>query len=200
MTGMKFFSVVGIVGLAASVAAQQPTPAPAKPASDTTVVQLDRIVAVVGDQPITQYDLQERMLAAQQQPGFKPPQNEEDFQKMARDVLNQLIDEEILVQHAAKLKVTVEDRDLAASADKQMQEIRSRFTSDGEFRAELAKAGLGTPEEYRRFLTDQLRRGELQRRAIQKMREDGKITPVNVSEAEVEEAFNRTRNNLPRRP
>ena len=202
---MKLFSAIAIavMGLAASGAAQQPTPAPAKPApaADTaSVVQLDRIVAVVGDQVITQYDLQERMLAAQQQPGFKPPQTEDEFQKMARDVLNQLIDEEILVQHAARLKVTVEDRDLTATADKQMQEIRSRFTSDGEFRTELAKAGLGSPEEYRRFLMDQLRRSELQRRAIQKMREDGKIPPVNVTEAEVEDAFNRTRANLPRRP
>jgi peptidyl-prolyl cis-trans isomerase SurA len=78
--------------------------------------------------------------------------------------------------------------------------VRARFSSDAELRAELAKAGLGTPEEYRRFLLEQLRRSELQRRVIDKMRQEGRIPPVNVSEAEVEEAFNRSRGALPRRP
>lgn len=187
---------------AAPLRAQQPASAPQAPATahDTTVVPLDRIVAIVGDQPITQYDLQERMLAMQQQPGFKPPANDADFQKLAREVVNQLIDEEVLVQKATQLKVEVADHELTANTDRQMRDIRARFASEAEFRAELSKAGLGSPEEYRRFLTDQLRRSELQRRAISKMREDGKIPPVNVSQAEVEEAFNRTRATLPRRP
>ena len=205
MRGMRFSPVV-LVALCATTAlhAQQPTspraPAAAPAASDTSIVPLDRIVAIVGDQPITQYDLQERMLALQQQPGFKPPADETEYSKLANEVLSQLIDEEVLVQYAGKLKITIEDRELATNADRQLKEIRGRFASDGEFRTELAKAGLGTPEEYRRFLMDQLRRTELQRRAIAKMREEGKIPPVNVSPAEVEEAFNRTKTTLPRRP
>ncbi|MEX2153101.1 MAG: peptidylprolyl isomerase, partial [Gemmatimonadaceae bacterium] len=173
---------------------------PPPPARDTTVVELDRIVAVVGDQPITQYDIQERMLLMRQQPGFTPPANEAEFDKLALDVVNQLIDEEALVQKAEQLKVEVLDQDLTPNVDRQLREIRSRFNSDAEFRAELVKAGLGSPEEYRRFLMDQMRRGELQRRVIDKLRVDGKIPPVNVTQAEVEEAFNRSRAQLPRRP
>lgn len=186
---------------AANAAAQQPAPPtqPA-PARDTAGVPLDRIIAVVGDQVITQYDLQERMLAMQQQPGFKPPQNQAEFSKLALELINQLIDEEALVQKAAELKVEVTDQELSANVDRQVREIRSRFTSDQEFRAELQKAGLGTPEEYKRFLIDQMRRGELQRRAVSKLRQDGKLPPVSVSQAEVEEAFNRSRASLPRRP
>ena len=189
---------------AATAGAQQPSqpPQPAQPAQtrDSTGIPLDRIVAIVGDQVITQYDLQERMLAMQQQPGFKAPQNEAEFNKMALDVVNQLIDEEALVLKAAELKVEVADNELTAQVDKQIRDIRSRFASDQEFRAELAKAGLGTPEEYRRFMLDQLRRGELQRRAIAKLKQEGKLPPVSVSQAEVEEAFNRSRATLPRRP
>jgi peptidyl-prolyl cis-trans isomerase SurA len=172
----------------------------AAPASDTTVVQLDRIVAVVGDQPVTQFDVEERILAMRQQPSFKAPTTEAEYKKIALEVINQLVDEELLVQKAKQIKVEVQDRDLTASVDRQMRDIRSRFSSDAEFRAELAKAGLGTPEEYRRFLMDQLRRGELQRRVIDKMKQDGKIPPVNVTQAEVEEAFNRSRSALPKRP
>jgi peptidyl-prolyl cis-trans isomerase SurA len=136
----------------------------------------------------------------QQQPGFRPPQNEAEFQKIAEDVVNQLIDEELLVQKATALKVEVLDNDLSAGVDRQIRDVRARFSSDAEFRAELAKAGLGTPEEYRRMLMDQMRRGEMQRRLIDKMRQEGKIPPVNISQAEVEEAFNRSRASLPRRP
>src|SRR5688572_4786878 len=148
---------------AATAAAQQPAqPTPPAQKSDSAGVALDRIMAVVGDQVITQYDVQERMLAMQQQPGFKPPQNEAEFNKLALEVINQLVDEEALVQKAAELKVEVLDNELSANVDRQVREIRARFASDQEFRAELAKAGLGTPEEYRRFLMEQVRRGELQ--------------------------------------
>jgi peptidyl-prolyl cis-trans isomerase SurA len=206
MRRMKILILLAVAG--APAWAQQPTPAPVPPprdtttapVRDTTVVALDKIIAVVGDQPITQYDLQERILAAQQTPGFKPPTNEAEFQKLAQEIVNQLIDEELLVQKGNYLKIEIPDTELSTTVDRQMRDVRGRFSSDAEFRAELAKAGLGTPEEYRRFLIDQSRRNELQRRVIEKMRQDGKIPPVNVSQAEVEEAFNRSRASLPRRP
>ena len=198
MSGMKLF--LPIMAVAGALGAQQPTPTPATPGRDTGVVALDRIIAVVGDQPITQYDVQERMLAMQQQPGFKPPTSEAEYNKLAHDIVNQLIDEELLVQKATQLKVEVTDRDLAATVDRQIREIRARFTSDAEFRAELVKAGLGSLEEYKRFLTENMRRQELQRRVIEKMRQEGKIPPVNVTEKEVQEAFDRSRGSLPRRP
>jgi peptidyl-prolyl cis-trans isomerase SurA len=193
---MKSFLIVMMSP--AALGAQQPTLA--APARDSGTVMLDRIVAVVGDQPITQYDVQERILTLGQQPGFKAPTSQEEYDKLALDVVNQLVDEELLVQKAKLLKVEVPDNEVAASVDRQVRDIRSRFASDAEFRAELTKAGLGSPEEYRRFLTDQVRRNELQRRVMDKMRTEGKIPPVNVSETEVQEAFNRTRGTLPRRP
>lgn len=201
MRGMTS-SVFILAIAAAALGAQQPTPAaqvpPATP--DSTVIPLDRIVAIVGDQPITQYDVQERMLLMRQQPNFEPPKTEVEFQQFTRDVVNQLIDEEAMVQKAHQLKVEVLDHELSPNVDKQVRGIRSRFAGDAEFRAELVKAGLGSPEEYRRFLTDQMRRGEVQRRLIEKLRSEGKIPPVNVTQAEVEEAFNRSRGTLPRRP
>jgi peptidyl-prolyl cis-trans isomerase SurA len=207
MTGMQSSLImIALAGVAAAANAQQPpvrdTSATRDTAAarDTASVPLDRIIAVVGDQPITQYDLQERMIAMRQQPGVRPPTTEAEFNLLAKDVVNQLIDEEALIQKAQQLKVEVLDHELNPTVDRQMRDIRGRFSSDAEFRAELVKAGLGSPEEYRRFLTEQMRRGELQRRLIDKLRMEGKIPPVNVTQSEVEEAFNRTRSTLPRRP
>jgi peptidyl-prolyl cis-trans isomerase SurA len=211
MKGMKPLAIAFVL-LAGVAGAQEPTPTPTPPTSpapspttaalarDTTVIPLDRIIAVVGEHPITQYDVQERILAMRQSPGFRAPTNEAEFQRLAQEIISQLIDEELLVQKAAQLKVEIPDSELSATVDRQMRDVRARFSSDAELRAELAKAGLGTPEEYRRFLTDQMRRTELQRRVIDKMRQEGRIPPVNVSQAEVEEAFNRSRASLPRRP
>lgn len=202
MRGMTSSIIVLALAVGAATAAAQQTPPvrDSTAARDTTSIPLDRIIAVVGDQPITQYDLQERMIAMRQQPGFRPPATEAEFNVLAKDLVSQLIDEEALIQKAQQLKVEVLDHELNPTVDKQMRDIRSRFTSDAEFRAELIKAGLGSPEEYRRFLTEQMRRGELQRRLIDKLRQEGKIPPVNVTQADVEEAFNRSRASLPRRP
>jgi peptidyl-prolyl cis-trans isomerase SurA len=189
----------GLALTAASAAAQQPAPPRLSTVRDT-VVPLDHIVANVGDAIITQYDVQERIIAMQQSPGFRPPTNEAEFRKLALDIANQLVDEELLVQKAKDLKIEIPDNELAPQVEKQVRDIRGRFNSDAEFRSELNRAGLGSPEEYRRFLMDQMRRSELQRRVVEKLKQEGKVPPVNVSQAEVEDAFNKSKGSLPKRP
>src|SRR6185503_5539168 len=149
-SGMRF----SVVLLAATVAqsavavAQQPAAPPPSQMVQVrdSVIPLDRIVAIVGDQVITQFDVQERMLALQQNPNFRPPQTEAEYNKLALEIINALIDEEALLQKAAELKVEVPDGDLTPTVDRQMRDIRGRFPTEQEFRAELAKAGLGTPD------------------------------------------------------
>jgi peptidyl-prolyl cis-trans isomerase SurA len=173
-------------------AAQQPTSAPAQR------VPLDQVVGIVGTKPITWYDLQERINMMRQE-GRQIPSDSAGFLAVARTVLNQMIDEEVLVQRAQELKLEVPDGDLANSVDRQFKQVRERFSSEAEFRSQLQRAGLGSPEEYRRFLTEQLRRDELQKRVIEKLRQDGKLVQVSVSDAEVSEAFERNKGRLPRK-
>jgi peptidyl-prolyl cis-trans isomerase SurA len=187
-------AAVAAILLAGTAFAQQPTPAPVV----AQRVSLDQVVGVVGAQPITWYDLQERINMLRQE-GRQPPTDSVAFLEFARGVLNEMIDEEVLVQKAKELKVEVPDADLASSVDRQFKQIRERFTTESEFRTQLQRAGLGSPEEYRRFLTDQLRRSQLQRRAIDKLREDGKLVQVSVSDAEISEAFDRNKERLPKK-
>jgi peptidyl-prolyl cis-trans isomerase SurA len=177
--------------------AQQPTTRPA-PAAAQQRVPLDQVVGIVGTKPITWYDLQERINVMRQE-GRPVPSDSAGFLELARSVLSQMIDEEVLVQKAQELKIEVPDGDLANSVDKQFKQVRERFSSEAEFRTQLQRAGLGTPEEYRRFLTEQLRRDELQKRAIDKLRQDGKLVQVSVSDADVSEAFERNKARLPRK-
>jgi len=160
---------------------------------------LDRIVAVVGDQPITRFDLEQRMLQDQQR-GVRPPTDSAGIKAYEMQTLNTMIDEELLLQKAKDLKVDVPDNEINSAVDRQIRDIKARFPTESEFRTELAKAGLGTPEEYRRMLVDQMKRDETIKRTMQKLREDNKVIPANVTEDEVKEAFERSRASLPRRP
>ena len=192
MTMTRYQTLVAFtIGLcAAPLAAQQPVAQRAA---------LDRIVAVVGDQPITRFDLQQRLLQDQQR-GVKPPADSAQRRDYELQTLNTMIDEELLLQKAKELKVEVPDNELNTTADRQIRDVKARFATETEFRAELAKAGLGAPEEYRRMLVDQMRRDETIKRTMQKLREDSKLIPANVTEDEVKEAFDRSRASLPHRP
>jgi peptidyl-prolyl cis-trans isomerase SurA len=196
---MTLRAALATITFAAVAGAQQP---PARPAATPVAapqrIPLDQVVAVVGNQPITWFDLQERINITRQE-GRQVPSDSAGFLEFARTMLNQMVDEEVLVQKARELKVEVPDADLTNSVDRQFKQIRDRFSSESEFRTQLQRAGLGTPEEYRRFLTEQLRRDELQRRAIDKLRQDGKLVQVSVTDAEVKEAFERNKARLPRK-
>ena len=185
----RYFLALAVASTA-SLGAQQPVAQHAA---------LDRIVAVVGDQPITRFDLQQRMLQDQQR-GMRPPTDSAAMKAYEMQTLNTMIDEELLLQKAKDLKVDVPDNEINATVDRQIRDIKARFTTESEFRTELAKAGLGTPEEYRRMLSDQMKRDETIKRTMQKLREDNKVIPANVTEDEVKEAFERSRASLPRRP
>jgi peptidyl-prolyl cis-trans isomerase SurA len=181
------------LALAGTAAAQQP----AKPIT----VPLDRIVAVVGDQPITESDMQARIIQHQQEnQALVIPKDSAGLRAFELSIINELIDEQVLVNKASDLKIDVPDAQITKTVDDQVKFIRSRFASDAEFRNELKKAGLGTPEEYKRYLTDQARRVQLQQQVIQKMRDQGKLVPINVSEQDVQDAFDRAKGNLPRKP
>jgi peptidyl-prolyl cis-trans isomerase SurA len=155
-------------------------------------------VAVVGDVPVTQSDLQERVIAKRQE-GAQLPTDSVAFHAFLLGVVNELVEEELLLQKAKDLKIEVPDADVNNTVDKQIKEIRGRFPSDAEYRSELQKAGLGTPEEFRRFRADQVRRSELISRTVKQLREDGKLISANVTDAEVQDAYERNKSSLPKR-
>ncbi len=199
---MRLHILISAASLFAAVPALATAQVPAASQSSTTaavsVIPLDRVVAVVGDVPITQSDVQERVLAKRQE-GAQLPTDSAGFHAFILGVVNELVEEELLLQKAKDLKVEVPDADVNNTVDKQIKDIRSRFGSDAEFRSELVKAGLGTPEEFRRYRADQVRRSELISNTVKKLREDGKIISANVTDADVEDAYERNKSSLPKR-
>jgi peptidyl-prolyl cis-trans isomerase SurA len=189
--------------LAAALVAAAPVAVPAQQKAPGLSVQpqaipLDRVVAVVGDVVITQSNLQEKLIAKRQE-GATIPTDSAAFRAFVLAAANELVDEELLLRKGKDLKVEVPDADVANTVDKQVKEIRARFTSDAEYRNELSKAGLGTPEEFKRYRLEEVKRSEMISRTVKKLREDGKIVQANVTDAEVEDAFERNKATLPKR-
>ena len=198
---MRLHTLISAASLLAAIPALASAQVPASAQSQTaavSVIPLDRVVAVVGDVPITQSDVQERVLAKRQE-GAQLPTDSAGFHTFLLGGVTELGEEELLLQKAKDLKIEVPDADVNNTVDKQIKDIRSRFASDAEYKNELLKAGLGSPEEFRRFRADQVRRNELISRTVKQLREDGKIIAANVTDADVEDAYQRNKASLPKR-
>jgi peptidyl-prolyl cis-trans isomerase SurA len=176
---------------------QPPTTPAVVPRATANPISIDRVVAIVGDQPV----LWSQLLTAINQrraQGMQLPPDSAAQAALSRSVLSELVDEEILVQKAKELKLEASESDIAAAVDRQIRGVRAQFQSEEEYRTELRNAGLGTPEDYRRGLVEQYRKQNLQQKAFAELRKQAK--PVNVTEEEIAAAFERSRADLQKRP
>jgi peptidyl-prolyl cis-trans isomerase SurA len=192
-----FIALATAVILTGSLQAQDSTTAapPVKPGE----VAVDRVVAVVGNTPILYSNVIEAVNMRRAQ-GMPIPTDSAGQEKVMRSVLNDLVDEEVLVQKAKEEKIVVGDNDIATTVETQIKKVRGQFQTEDEYRAELKKAGFGTPEEYRRSLTEDARRQALQSQLVQKLKTDGKLVQVGVSEADVSKTYEERKADLPKRP
>jgi peptidyl-prolyl cis-trans isomerase SurA len=166
---------------------------------DTAVV-VDRVVAVVGNRPVLSSQVDEELFSRQSQ-GQQLPDDPDSLNAMRKQVISSIVDEELLVQQAQRdTAIKVTDEEIADGVDQQVRKVRSNFQSELDYRNELKKAGFETPEEYRRWLTDQQRRAAFQNRLIDKLRQDGKLKPVPPTEQEMRAYFDAQKGNLGSRP
>jgi len=166
------------------------------PASQLT----DGIVAIVGSHPVLWSEVLEA-IGQERSRGVQLPQDSAGAVNFAKNILTQIIDEQILLQRASgDTSIVVADADVKETVDRQVQQIRSQFPSDQEFLRQLRTAGFGTQDEYRKWMTEQARKSEMQRRLVQKYQQDGKMVRVAVSDQDVNEAYERAKATFPKRP
>ena len=156
------------------------------PQAPTTDV-IDRIVAIVGDRAILLSEVDEAINLARQ--GQAMPTDSAAVHRLRRQMLDNMVDEEVLYQKArADTAITVTDAEIQGSVDQQYRQIRSQFRTEPEFRNALRQV-FGSPEEYRRWLTEQSRRQAFTQRYIQRVKQEGKLRSGSVSEAEMRTVY-----------
>ena len=126
---------------------------------------VDRIVAVVNDEIITLYDLNETLKPYEeniQALGYAPAKARETLFKLRADLLNKLIDRKLADQQIKKNNLTISTQEIDMAIERLKE---SRSYTDEDLRAGLAEQGM-TLEEYRENLKKQLLRGKLVNREI----------------------------------
>jgi peptidyl-prolyl cis-trans isomerase SurA len=184
----------------ALVAALGPARAAGQGGASATARLVDRIVAVVGTKPILASQLEEQLVLAQSQ-GAKIPSDSAGREAARRQLLAQLVDEELLVQQAERdTTIKVTDQEVQDAVEQTVQNVRKQFASIAEFQAQLRAAGFVSEEEWRRWLAEQQRRSILQQRLIEELKQKGKLRPIPPSEAEMREFWEANRAQQPKRP
>lgn len=186
--------VLAALLLAAPLAAQENDPL-----AGLRMVDVDRVVAIVAKKPILFSEVLEQVNYARAR-GLQIPTDSAGQLTIAREILGQMVDKELLIAVARDYALVVPESEVAPAVDRNIASIREQFPTETEFRTALAREGFGTPEEYRRRSLDEATREALQAKAIDTLKALGRLAPVNVTEREVAEAFDRLRGQLGPRP
>jgi len=193
LVGAVLLLLVGV----APAWAQDPQEPLAPPGGSTVV---DRIVAIVGNQPILWSHVQEYIFQRQTE-GLELPTDEAGTQALIKNAINELVDAELLVQQALRdTTIKVTDQEVANAVQQTIASIRGQFGSELEYQRELKKAGFQTPQEFRTYRMEQQRRTLLQNRLIENLRAQGKLEPVQPTEAEMRELFETNKAAAGKRP
>jgi peptidyl-prolyl cis-trans isomerase SurA len=201
MRRTALLACLALLGAAPALRAQDPAP-PASPLAGVKWREpyvLDQVVGIVGDRAILWSDV--LIAIGGRLRGQPAPEAPAEQLKLAQEALQQIADEEVLVQRARRdTAIKVTDAEANAQVDNTLKRVREQFKTDAEFRDALRKEGLGTVEDYKKKLAEDVKRNLLQEQLIQRAKRDGKLLMGIVSEQEVTEAFERNRATLPKRP
>lgn len=110
---LRSITLASIIALSASAVVSAQETAPAAP----EVQQIEGVVAVVNDDPISFTDVRQRARLLLLSLGGQQP-TPEQIQQFTTQALEQLIDEKLQLQEAAQYEVEVSDADIASSIDR----------------------------------------------------------------------------------
>src|SRR5437773_2178725 len=166
----------------------------------TAARPVDRILAIVGSKPILASQVEEQLVLAQAQ-GLKIPTDSAGRDAARRQVLRQMVDEELVVQQAERdTTIKVTDQEVQDQVEQTVQNVRKQFSSTSDFQAQLRAAQFFSEEEWRRWLADQQRRSSLQQRLLDQLRQKGKLRPIPPTDAQLRQFWEENKARQPKRP
>ncbi|MEP6942116.1 MAG: peptidylprolyl isomerase [Betaproteobacteria bacterium] len=170
--GCKYrVAILATLSLGVGVAFAQP--AAVTRGAPSRTVSVDRVVAIVNDEAITQHDVDDAkrvVLAQMKQQNVQPPASE----VLEKQVLERLITERSLLQFAKETGLRVDDSQIERTMQRIAQE--NKLTPD-EFRKALAQENVAYAK-YREDIRNEL--------VVQRLREREVESRLTVSDAEVE--------------
>lgn len=190
--GKSLFLLQGILVLGAGVLA------PGLRAQDQDRSLVDRVAAVVGDSVIALSQIEERVFQLQSRGAEIPARGSEEWVRLQRDLLDQMIGEQLIVQAALQDTTIVVDPIVVDNLV--TEEMNQRVTAMGgqqAFETGLASQGF-TLSSYREFLRGQIRQQRLYQQYMGK-RSAG-LASVVVEESEIRKFFEEQKDVIGQRP
>lgn len=172
---MKYIARIALAAVCLSAGGAAVTLA--APSADAAVV--DRIVARINDQIVTYYELKQAATPFMLQNGMDPAvlEQPEKRQEIYKEVLDELVDRELLLQEAAKLDLSISDDqvDQWLAYTRQQQNL-----SEEQFRQQISQYGMSY-DSYREMIRQNLLKLRIVKLKIG--------SQVSISDEEVEQAY-----------
>ncbi|MBN2225733.1 MAG: peptidylprolyl isomerase [candidate division Zixibacteria bacterium] len=160
-------------------------------ASTIAMEPVERIVAIVGNEPIlaSELALQMQLLAINQ--GVRP-QTEEEMNQLQQQVLDQMISEQLfLIEAKQDTSIRVTDTEIEQALDERVMNIASQYPSEEQFLDELAREGLSF-RDFKRRLRPEIENQLYKQKLIQM-----KLSQISVSRQEVLEFYDLYKDSIP---
>ena len=157
-------------------------------------VATERIAAIVNKEVILESDVDDAMQQAMQQYHVDPADTASVAQ-LRKDVLKQLVDEQVILAEAARQGVTVPKAQVDQSVNEQLQTVKSRLGSEEQFQKALAQEKM-TEASLRKKYEAELNKQLLVMKMVDK-EVQGKTT---VTEAETRAFFTSHRDSIGKAP
>lgn len=159
--------------------------APGLQGQDRSLV--DRVAAVVGDSVIALSQIEERLLGMEAQGMQVPQRGSPERTRFQRELLDQMIDEQLIIQAAVRdTTIVVDDLEIEAMVSAEIDNRSAEMGGQSVFEGGLAQQGF-TLSSYRDLLRGQIRQQRLYQQFMQK-RAYG-MGAIVVEEAEIEAFF-----------
>ncbi len=182
-------ALLGLIVIATPVVAQEGLRVP-----------VDRIVAIVGETPITLSRMDEQLQVFLTQ-GGELPTDADSLRQLRLSVLEQLVDDELIIQAAERdTLVQITEEEVQSAVEEAMKNLREQVPSELDFQREVQAIGFKSLDDYRVWLAEQQRRQILTSVYMQELRQRGQFIPIPPTESELRDYFESTRSQHPKRP
>ena len=154
---------------------------------------LDRIVAVVGDEIISDSELELQLTLYVNQMGIEVT-SEAQKNQLKAEMLEQMVNDRVLLRRQQKdTTIEVTSREVEESVKEQLDRVKSEFTEE-EFKAQLKAEGL-TESELKKRYREQTKEKMMTDRLI-----GIKLSKVSVSTREVKDFYETYKDSIPDQP
>ena len=164
------------------------------------IVEIDvveRVLAVVGDSVILQTEL-DQFLLGMEASGWQRPQGADELQEAQLQVLDQLINQQLITQEAAKdTLLEISEEELEDRVQREIEGHVRQFGTLGRLQEDLAAQGM-TLAVFRELQKNLIRRQLLQERYFAKRGQDA--SAIVVTEEEARTYWDENQDLIPERP